>query len=181
MYAAIAWFARHYDFFKDFTGPIATLLAAGAAVFVTYRLGKGQLSVARQQAVTAQQQARLADIRLQHDLFDRRFAVYAAARALLIEIIQNANVSNDGRNSFVRGTADAVFLVDTDLVDYLEEIRKNSIELQRLNRVLNNSDIPVGPQREKSAKEESELMLWFFDQLGVLIQKFKPFLSLDNR
>jgi hypothetical protein len=62
------------------SGPAATIIAAAAAVFVTWRLGKGQLRIAKQQAATAHQQAELAAIRLQHDLFDRRFTVYDATR-----------------------------------------------------------------------------------------------------
>jgi hypothetical protein len=64
-------------------GPFATIVAASVAVFVTWRLGSGQLSIAKQQAATAQQQAELAAVRLQHDLFDRRFAIYEAAQKLV--------------------------------------------------------------------------------------------------
>jgi hypothetical protein len=49
--------------------PAATIVAASAAVFVTWRLGRDQLGIAKQQATTARQQAELAAVRLQHDLF----------------------------------------------------------------------------------------------------------------
>jgi hypothetical protein len=35
-----------YHFFKDFAGPIATIVAAAAAVFVTWTLGKAQYRIA---------------------------------------------------------------------------------------------------------------------------------------
>jgi ABC-type Fe3+ transport system permease subunit len=44
----------------SFAGPIATIIAAAAAVFVTWRIGQGQLSIAKQQATIAKQQAELA-------------------------------------------------------------------------------------------------------------------------
>jgi hypothetical protein len=66
--------------------PIATIIAAGVVVYFTRQLGKGQLAVATRQADIAAQQARLADVRLQHDLFDRRFEIYEAARNLLLDV-----------------------------------------------------------------------------------------------
>ena len=35
-----------YHLFKDFAGPVATIIAAGAAAFVAYRLGQNQITVA---------------------------------------------------------------------------------------------------------------------------------------
>jgi hypothetical protein len=42
-----------YDIFKDFAAPIASIIAASAAAFVAYRLGKSQADSARLQAEIA--------------------------------------------------------------------------------------------------------------------------------
>jgi hypothetical protein len=70
----------------SFLGPAATVMAATAAVFVTWRLGRGQLRIAEEQKRIAQQQAELAAARLRHDLYDRRFAVYTATQELVSSI-----------------------------------------------------------------------------------------------
>ncbi len=57
-----------YSFLKDFAGPIATIIAAiAAAIFVG------------RQWRTAQQQADTAKDQLRYNLFERRYAIYAAA------------------------------------------------------------------------------------------------------
>ncbi|MDN3591335.1 hypothetical protein [Methylobacterium adhaesivum] len=61
-----------YEFFKDFAGPIATVTAAGVAVFVTLKLGRRQAAAAERQSETARN-------KLMADIFDRRFSAYEAA------------------------------------------------------------------------------------------------------
>ena len=51
-----------YEFFKDFAGPIATILAAGAAVYFTQHFAREQAWLARE--------------KLRYDLFDRRLKIY---------------------------------------------------------------------------------------------------------
>ena len=58
-----------YSFFKDFAGPIATIIAAVVASFFI-----------RRQWQTAQQQAHTALDQLRYNLFEKRYAIYAAAR-----------------------------------------------------------------------------------------------------
>jgi hypothetical protein len=77
------WCLRHYDVLHDFAGPVATVIAAGAAVFVTWRLGRRQVAIAAQQATTAElqaatarQQADTALDRLRYDLFEKRYKIY---------------------------------------------------------------------------------------------------------
>ena len=67
-----AWFSTHYEMLKDFAGPIATVIAAFTAAGIAWRFGRVQADIAAQQASTAALQAELANVRLQHDLYDRR-------------------------------------------------------------------------------------------------------------
>lgn len=70
------WCLTHYQALHDFAAPVATVIAAGVAVLVTWRLGLRQAKIARQQAETASD-------RLWYDLFDRRYVVYEAAKNLV--------------------------------------------------------------------------------------------------
>jgi hypothetical protein len=83
------------DFFKTFAGPIATIIASAAALVVTRRLGVAQLRIAQSQADTAAAQKEIAFDKLKHDLFDKRYEIYQAAKEV-IEIIcrsQEVNVA----------------------------------------------------------------------------------------
>jgi hypothetical protein len=160
-------------------GPAATIIAAGVAVFVTYRLGNGQLRIAEQQAATARQQAELAAVRLQHDLFDRRFTIYEAAQKLALEVFETENVSREGLGAFIRGTEKSIFLLDKGLSDYLTDMRKRAVDLQIVVRRLTNEMTPA-PDSSELPKKRSDLSKWFVEQFDVLIEKFRPTLTLDK-
>jgi hypothetical protein len=53
-----------YEFFKDFAGPVATIIAASAAVFVTWHFAREQAWLARE--------------KLRFDLFDRRLQIFSS-------------------------------------------------------------------------------------------------------
>jgi hypothetical protein len=60
-----------YQFFKDFVGPIATIIAAVAAVSVTAYFAWHQKKI-------AEDQAHIARDKLRHDLYDRRFEIFSS-------------------------------------------------------------------------------------------------------
>jgi hypothetical protein len=78
-----------YDFFKDFAGPIGTVIAAGAAAFVAFRLGKSQAESARMQAQVAMRNWQTANERVVLDLFERRLAIYEGARHVVARVMTN--------------------------------------------------------------------------------------------
>jgi hypothetical protein len=162
-------------------GPTATVIAAVAAVVVTWRLGQSQIAIGRQQADTAKQQAELASVRLQHDLFDRRFAVYEATQKLLVEVLETSKVSREVYDAFARNTGKSVFLFDRELDDYLSEIRGKAMNLHLTSLRLADETLPVGEERTRLARERADLSTWFVEQFHVLIEKFKPSLALDKR
>jgi hypothetical protein len=162
-----------YHFFKDFAGPIATGLAAVAALFVTWRLGKSQLLVAKHQADVA-------TVRLKHDLFDRRFEIYETVLFFLIEILQSSNMSREGMSKFVRGTQKAVFVFDQPVTDFFEHLRRQAVILQETAAFLNDQNNRVGEERTAAARRRSELFTWFTDQFPVLVDRLKPFMALDE-
>jgi hypothetical protein len=173
-----------YDLFHDFAGPVATVIAATAAAVITWYFGRTQARIATSQAAIARKQVELAAVRLQHDLYDRRFAVYNAARTLLVqEIYVHGVASREAIYAFVRGAADAVFRLDDNLVDYLDEIRKRAFRLRFVADRLNDKDgvLPIGNERSVLAQKEADLTNWFLEQFNVLIEHFRPFLTLDRR
>jgi hypothetical protein len=83
------------DLLGGFAGPVATIIAAGAATWITWRLGKKQVTIAASQAATANAQKEIAqsqrDIaydRLKYDLFRMRYDVYQAAKQAIERVIR---------------------------------------------------------------------------------------------
>ena len=130
-----------YQVFKDFAGPIATIIAAFAAVSVTWRFAWRQTQIAKEQADIAKQKL--------HDVFERqyerRYRIYRAARKLLWGIAGNRNVSNEDLRAYVLKTGDAVFLFDDDLPRQLVDIHNRAVAMQTFNKATDN--FPVGDCR----------------------------------
>jgi hypothetical protein len=83
------------DIAKTGLGPLATILAAVAAVFVTRQLGKHQIRIAESQAKTAEAQRDIAAVqrdiafdKLKHDLFEKRYEIYVAAKGIMERVIR---------------------------------------------------------------------------------------------
>jgi len=174
-----------YDFYevlRDLAGPGATIIASCVAAVVAIRFGNLQAALARQQAATTAQQAELADLRLKHDLYERRFAVYSAARTLLGHILTSPAPDAEALVKYSTETSDAVFFgFDQNLIDYLQHLSVEGYRLKELRDVLDadttllNADAPT---LAGAAKEVVDLLNWFRAQFPVVVEKFKPFLML---
>jgi len=77
---------------------------------------------------------------------------------------------------YIRGTLNAVFLLDSELVQYLEELRSKANRLRFFNAEFQRLDI--GEERTKRSDQIEKLMEWFIEQYPILVDKFKPFLRL---
>src|SRR5437773_4185799 len=107
---------------KDFAGPIATVIAAFTAAGIAWRFGRVQADIAAQQASTAALQAELANVRLQHDLYDRRYKIYATVKAFLVQITRHGRAETEWIIKYAVEIGDAAFLLDQAAIDYLEQI-----------------------------------------------------------
>ncbi|HEV8031973.1 MAG TPA: hypothetical protein VGP42_13230 [Stellaceae bacterium] len=173
----LEWFPAHYTLLHDFAGPVATIVAAFTAAGITLYFNRAQTRIASQQAEIAGQQAELAKIRLNHDLYDRRFALYAATCKLFQNILTNNDASNLDIITFVTETAPARFLVGSEIVVYFEEARTKARRIQRINRRINQPN--DGDDVKGLVVELMELSDWFEAQFEVIAEKFEPFLSLQ--
>jgi len=169
-----------YAFAKDFAAPGATIVAAFVAALITFRFGARQVDIAREQAINAQRQVNLAAVRLQHDLYDRRFRVFEVARQFLVnDIYDKVILSGDALFKFTRGVLEAEFLFDDEVISYLTDLRNRAVNLYALNSKFKDERLDQ-EARAKLADEEADLVNWFVDQYPILIKKFKPFLRLPT-
>jgi hypothetical protein len=127
----------------------------------------------------ALQQMGFARVKLQHDLYDRRYAVFQAARDLLSEVIVHKFVSEETFRNFALRTGDAPFLLDDALVRYVTELRERASKHRAISIAM--EALPPGPEKAAATKEASENFLWLVSQIDVLVEKFRPALMLGAR
>ena len=130
-------------------------------------------------SIIAFQQWRTARNKLKLDLFDRRFAVYHAARSLLASIFSSGKAKDEEVFKFLSGTREAKWLLNDDIAKYLEkELYHKALDLQCLASELEG--VPVGEERSRNVQKQSEIKTWFSQQYDVLDQKFSAYLELEH-
>ena len=126
-------------------------------------------------AYIAYQQFRLGREKFKLDLFEKRFAVFAATRRLLSIILTEANVSTAQIFEYRAAVAEATFLFDSDITDYLEEIDKKALHFRFTNEQMRV--VPAVENRDKLVEDNYSLLGWLTDQLPMLKLKFAPYLK----
>jgi hypothetical protein len=117
---------------RTFAGPVATIIAAATAAGITFVFNSRQLTIAKDQAATADAQRRIAAARLNFDLYEKRYAVFEVARRLLRGVVQRDYIDAKEVIDFNIETADAPFLFEQDIVNYLDVLRSKVIRLKSL-------------------------------------------------
>ena len=149
---------------SDWTEVLSALLTPTIAVVV---------------AIIAYRQWRTAQTRLNLDLFDRRFAIYDAARNLISSVMTSGKAKNDEMFKFHAHTREAKWLLNDEIAEYLDkEFWELAVDLQTLDTEL--EALSDGNERVDSVKKRSEIKKWFRGQYEVLDEKFTPFLRLKH-
>lgn len=130
-------------------------------------------------AWVAWQQMHIARAKLQHDLYDRRYAVFQAVRRFLDEASTQQIVSTETLRSFALGTTDAAFLFDDRLAGYLKEMRDHAAKAQSIFMAMES--LPPGEEKARASAAAGEHFIWLMRQPDGLADKFRPFLTLDRR
>jgi hypothetical protein len=112
------------------------------------------------------------------DKFDRRFAIYDAARELRRAIRQHAQATEDEIFNFRMKTRDAVFLLDDDLRRYLEDLGDKAWQILMMEGEIEHEHDKH--KREKLIDDQRALKDWIADQADPLRDKFRKYLSLRN-
>jgi len=120
--------------------------------------------------------------RLRLDLYEKRFRVFNETKKVLHKINQDSKIDLIELRDFKFSTNESKFLFEVDITDYLEEIKKNSIELNHLTDDLNKlNQYPVGSKdREDKVQRYSELTSWFTEQYLNIEIKFEKYLDFKK-
>jgi hypothetical protein len=130
-------------------------------------------------AWVAIQQMGIARIKLQHDLYDRRYAVFDAVRIFLDEMIRSQIVSPETFRVFALKTADAEFLFDDGLASYLRDMRGHASKAQSL--YITMQQMEPGAEKAAASRAASVHTMWLIDQIEGVTARFRPVLKLQKR
>ena len=142
---------------------------------IPYLAPSATLIVGLSVAYIAWQQWQVARSKLRLDLFDRRYKVFEATRKFLAVILRDARFEDSQLFEFYAGTSDAEFLFGSEVVDYLAEIRKRSLDM-RLHQKL-YEPLPVGDERSRHVQAQHDQLVWLGDQLTAMSKTFRPYLA----
>ena len=154
-----------YSILKDFAGPIATVIAAIAATYFV-----------RRQWQTAQQQADTAKDQLRNSLFEKRYAIYVAARkAVAISFERRDEDQMPAElNALFLHFEEARFFFSDQIYLFLDQLRKDiKTFLQKNYLYRKNVAQHAGPQRADVRKvllDEEAALLKLQEQLYITSQ-----------
>ena len=126
-------------------------------------------------AIIAFLQFKVAHDKLRLELFDRRYKVYAATKKFLVDIMKYARFEHSNLFEFYAGTADAEFLFDKDILDYLKQIGDRAIDMDVLQKKF--QPLPVGDERSDLVHKEHIEFVWLTHQITDMSKVFAPYLS----
>jgi hypothetical protein len=116
--------------------------------------------------------------KLKLDLFERRMAIYEAARDLIGHCLTGTHAKDAQLFAFLHATRQALFLLDKGLSNYLfKEIYVKACELTALREGL---PAESGDARTKTLERAGELRAWLHKQQEALEKKFERYLKLEH-
>ena len=148
----------------DILSALLTPLIAIVAIFIAYRQYKVNRS------------------RLNHELYVRRLEVFKAIRKYISSIAREGKTDFPTVTQFYADAGEADFLFKDDIPEQIEKLYKKGLELAELHEKLYPSDgssgLAVGKERNKVAKQKSEVLKWFFDELPKTKRLLKRYLRV---
>lgn len=138
--------------------------------FLTPMIGVITVYIAWQQWKTNSDKVKL-------DKFDRRFAIYDAARELIRTVRQHSAATEQEIFEYRTKTRDAGFSLNDKLNEYLEEFADKAWEIHLLESDLKNED--NSGKISEFVDKQRKLKDWIGNQSTPLRQKFTPYLKLS--
>ena len=151
---------------KDFAAPVATILAASAAAYVTVAIQQQNLSVARN--------------RLKLDLFERRYEVYTATRDLLLLVVENPDLSEPAvKADFIRiylKMTEAPFVCGARAQAFCLKARATEDAWRAYKwRAATADSMPPGPERADAVLAPGKAL----SEIMILLDRIVPAFSDD--
>ncbi len=134
---------------REFPGLIGNLpdFLTAISAFLTF-------VVAAIVALITYRQFRLEREKFKLALFDKRFAVFSAAREFLRLITRTTKIEMKDLSEYLGDTQDAAFLFDEKIADHLIGLYQKAVDLQTTQKIY--EPLPVGEERERLCNKEHD-------------------------
>jgi hypothetical protein len=129
----------------------------------------------------AYQQMKNNGYKVRIDLFERRMRIFESFRNSLVIIQRDASSREIDWQEYNFMLRQASFLLNDKLVKYLNEIDRRIHEMGISEYYLQGAgSLPVGEERSKVARENSEHLTWLINQFEPLEEKFSNFMKMNK-
>jgi hypothetical protein len=110
------------------------------------------------------------------EVYDRRIEVYRTTVKFIRFVTKDLKPDFAGILQFARDTEEALFLFDEAVAEYLSTIFKNALRLHATGLMLARPD--TVQDLRSLANEQTEMAVWFSNQMQEIRATFAPFLHL---
>jgi hypothetical protein len=125
----------------------------------------------------AVQQMFIARQKLNHDLFDRRYAVYVATQTLMVACLNSIGGDIGNLRPFIDAQKVAPFLFGKEINEFLAQVWKHSATIQVFGKFVNS---PAEPQHQQMMNDYHAAQKWLLAELQGSTARFYPSLNLSN-
>jgi hypothetical protein len=167
-----------YQTFKDFAGPVATVIASGAAAFVAYRLGQNQMMVAKAQANIAERNWQTENEKVVLELMERRLAIYKNIQQVIGEVIRTSSAKDDVFFRYLQAIDQVPYLFGPDVESYLEAMRIHLIDLEHGNQIMADTTSPDYLEGVEIKHREFKAIVKFYEEAKPI---FGPYIRAHQR
>ncbi len=136
----------------------------------------------------AYQQYKIGDLRLRHELYERRIKIYKAVQKYLLDVVGGGNTTYSAcmlkHKEFSEEISEIPFLFDISVQKEIYTIYAKSIAMAGKSEELHLSDGLLMAQddqeRGKVIKEHTNLLKWHVEQLSVIKEIFVKEIGIKN-
>lgn len=127
-------------------------------------------------AYIAYQQSQTNSLRLRHEMFDRRFAIYKDVQVFLSAVMREARVVETTLPELIDARQRSRFLMGAEMEAYIDEVYGHATNAMKYQRQLEGE--PGGDRRKALVKAQLDEVDWLIGQLPKLAERFGPYLNL---
>ena len=122
--------------------------------------------------------AKVIKAKFKFQLFEKRHEVFMATWRFMADLLQKDPITTTDILNFSNNTANAKFLFDAGIVDFLEEVRMKGIRLGTAEYTLAR---PSSDEvRQQMSTERHNIVSWVETEMRVVKERFKPYLDVSE-
>lgn len=167
-----------YQTIKDFAGPVATVIASGAAAFVAYRLGQNQMMVAKDQANIAERNWQTENEKVVLELMERRLAIYEGIREIISEVMRTGTANDDIYWRYAKAIDQIPYLFGPEVETFIEKIRNHLIQLQLGTSLMADNTSSEYQEGVEIKHREFKAVVKFYEEAKPI---FGPYIRAHQR